>query len=119
MSIPFKKVADGEEAAELVPIVVEIVQVHVPLVRVLVEIRDVPVPVRIRPDRAANAQRIVHATAARPAPPVSRLYRIREHHSTNTLHQVSSGKGLFVCMLTQGSTRHDSSRTRHPEFNRA
>lgn len=49
-----KRLADGQEPVDLVPIVVVPVQVEVPLVVVPVEVGEVAVAVRVHPVRAVN-----------------------------------------------------------------
>lgn len=62
-SIRKKKVADGRKATVLIPLIVVPIQVEVPLVGVLVGIEDVPVAVRVHPDRADCVQWIICGTA--------------------------------------------------------
>lgn len=57
-----RKVADDEEAAVPVPVVVGPVQVELPVAVVLVEVRHVAVAVRIEPRGASFMQGAVRAT---------------------------------------------------------
>ena len=45
-----KRVATGEETVVLIPVIVEVVQVQVPLVSIAVQNRNVAVAVRIAPN---------------------------------------------------------------------
>ena len=47
-----KKVANGGKTPVLAPIVLKPIQVQVPLRRVLIEVRDVPIAEIVLPDRA-------------------------------------------------------------------
>jgi len=56
-----KRVSDSEKATVLVPVVLKPVEVELALAVPLVEIRDVPVAVRVPPLRT-NVQNIICAT---------------------------------------------------------
>ncbi|MBI2642408.1 MAG: hypothetical protein HYW97_00995 [Candidatus Wildermuthbacteria bacterium] len=56
-----KQIANRGKTVVLVPLVLEPVEVQVPLVAIVPEFGDVPVAVRVLPGRA-NVQNIVYAT---------------------------------------------------------
>lgn len=55
------KIFAGEEAAVVIPVILEVIEVQVALRAIPIEARDAVVAIRVHPDR--NVQNIVYATA--------------------------------------------------------
>lgn len=68
-----KRISDGREPADLVPVVLDPVEVQVPLRTVPVEVRNVAVAVPVLPD-GTSVQNIAHTTTPQI---LSELYLIR------------------------------------------
>lgn len=91
-----KKIADRRETVVLVPVVLDPVQVQVALVVPVVEVRHVPVAVRVLPDGAT-----ICAT------------KLPHHHPLSTLGIVSHSEFKFPILLHQVSSFLKDIATRH------